>query len=181
MQKNINSGLEINNSEDQKIIPEAYMYIINALFEATRFAMKNGCPFMPNAYTVNSSTKTVISISMLFEKEANKGGLINSIKKAAETNHADFILIAAKAWTLDPDNSHRYEEIVKRYGSIAASPYAVDAISITLETYQGYWAAVEPTKYLDKEKNILTFETPDFEFLNAAGGNFSNLLPQMRK
>jgi hypothetical protein len=70
------------------------------------------------------------------------------------------------------------DEIMERYGSIQNSPYAVRAVSITIETRHGVWLAVQPLEKIDGSKEHLTFANPAFEFNAQSGGRFANLISE---
>ena len=68
--------------------------------------------------------------------------------------------------------------ILARYGSIAASPHAVDVVSFALETRHGSWVAQMPVKPKGISKRKKTFAEPRFRFFSETAGRFASLLPQ---
>ena len=67
--------------------------------------------------------------------------------------------------------------ILDKYGSIGASPYAVDVVSMSLETRHGVWMAEVLVKPKGISKKKRTIDTPEFRHFTEAGGRFVNLLP----
>jgi hypothetical protein len=67
--------------------------------------------------------------------------------------------------------------IIEEYGSIGASPYAVDIVSMTLETRHGVWMAEVPIKPKGISKKKRTIGTPEFRHFTEFEGRFVNLLP----
>ncbi len=72
---------------------------------------------------------------------------------------------------------HLTEKIYEKYGSIGASPYAVDIVSMTLETRHGVWVAEVPIKPKGISKKRRTFSAPEFRHFKEMAGRFSHLLP----
>jgi hypothetical protein len=99
------------------------------------------------------------------------------IKLAAEHTGADFIFMLMEAWSLRKDKMHLMEKIYEQYGSIGASPYAVDIVSMTLETRHGVWVAEVPIKPKGISKKRRTFTAPEFRYFKEAAGRFTHLLP----
>ena len=64
-----------------------------------------------------------------------------------------------------------------KYGSIGASPYAVDVVSLALETRYGVWMAEMPIKPKGISKRKRTFGQPEFRHFSEYDGRFVNLLP----
>ncbi len=95
----------------------------------------------------------------------------------AELQNADYIFMIMEAWLLRKDKMHMMDEIYERYGSIAESPYAVDVVSMTLETRHGVWIAQVPIKPKGISKKKRTIGAPEFELFTEAQGRFVNLLP----
>ena len=83
-----------------------------------------------------------------------------------------------EAWGLPPEKVAKYQAILDRYGSIAASPYAVDLVSFALETRHGSWVAQVPVKPKGISKRKKTFGKPHFQFFTETAGRFAELLPQ---
>ena len=100
-----------------------------------------------------------------------------AIKHAATLIEADFIFVVMEAWSLRPDKLHRYEEILDKYGSIGNSPYAIDVVTLSLETRHGMWLAQMPIKPKGHSKKKRTFGQPEFRYFTEAKGRFVDLLP----
>lgn len=81
-----------------------------------------------------------------------------------------------EAWSPRKDKLRQRDEILDRYGSIGASPCAVDIVSLTLETH-GIWVAEVPIKPKPPSKKKRTFGEPEFRHFTEAQGRFVDLLP----
>lgn len=90
---------------------------------------------------------------------------------------ADFIFVLMEAWSLRKDKLLQMNAILNKYGSIGASPYAVDVVSMSLETQHGVWMAEVPIKPKGISKMKRTIGSPEFRHFTEAGGRFVNLLP----
>ncbi len=82
-----------------------------------------------------------------------------------------------EAWSLRKDKVRQMQAILDKYGSIGASPYAVDIISLALETRHGVWVAELPIKPKGISKKKRTFGTSEFRHFTEYEGRFVNLLP----
>ena len=76
------------------------------------------------------------------------------------------------------DKLPQVEKIMERYGSIGASPYAIDVVSMALETRHGLWMAQVPIKPKGNSKMKRTMGSPTFQHFAEYEGRFSNLLPK---
>ena len=69
------------------------------------------------------------------------------------------------------------DEIYDLYGSIGASPYAIEVVSFSLETRHGVWVAQCPIKPKGYSKKKRTIGKPEFQLFTEAQGRFVDLLP----
>jgi hypothetical protein len=67
---------------------------------------------------------------------------------------------------------------MKRYGSIADSPYRIDSMAFVLETRSGVWASHPSIKFKGHSKKKRTFGEVVFKFADSAVGRFAGLLPE---
>jgi hypothetical protein len=91
---------------------------------------------------------------------------------------ADFVFAIMEAWTLRPDKMRQMDAILDKYGSIGASPYAIDTCSFTLETRHGVWAAQPQIKPKGISKKKRTIGAVEFRYFKEVEGRFTRLLPQ---
>lgn len=160
-----------------KSIPDAYLKITTHIIQTARRILEDGRPLPAIAFVGSFESGTTIAVVLQVDSEADKNNSAEVIKLAAEQQNADFIILLMEAWSLCKDNTHQIEEIYERYGSIAASPYAVDIVSILLETRHGVWVAQVPIKPKSISKKKRTIGVPEFEFFNEIQGRFAGLLP----
>jgi hypothetical protein len=158
-------------------IPVAYLKIIEPLIATARGFLENGEKLAPMAFVGNFTAGSAIPVLLEAGSEAAKDKSALGIKLAAEHTDADFIFMLMEAWSLRKDKMHLMEKIYEKYGSIGASPYAVDIVSMTLETRHGVWVAEVPIKPKGVSKKRRTFATPEFRHFTEMAGRFSHLLP----
>jgi len=160
-----------------KSIPDAYLNIITPLIQTARGILEEGRPLAGIAFVGSFESNTAVPVVLDMGKEADKDNSAKLIKLAAEFQNADYIFLMMEAWSLRKDKVHRMKEIYERYGSIAASPYAVDIVSMSLETRHGVWMAQVPIKPKGISKKKRTMGTPEFQLFTEAQGRFVDLLP----
>lgn len=158
-------------------IPDAYLKIIAPLVQVARDLLEKGEQLAPIAFVGNFETGMIAPILLQVDSETAKDNAANTIKQAAEHHNADFVFMVMEAWSLRKDKMHRRDEIYERYGSIGASPYAVDILSMSLDTRHGIWLAEVAIKPKGVSKKKRTIGTPDFRYYKVAEGRFVHLLP----
>jgi hypothetical protein len=158
-------------------IPDAYLKIIEPLIATARGFLENGEKLAPMAFVGSFTSGSAIPVKLEAGSDAAKDKSALGIKLAAEHTGADFIFMLMEAWSLRKDKMHLMEKIYEQYGSIGASPYAVDIVSMTLETRHGVWVAEVPIKPKGISKNKRTFTAPEFRYFKEAAGRFTHLLP----
>ncbi len=159
-------------------IPDAYLKIIEPLIATARGFLENGEKLAPMAFVGSFTAGSAIPVMLEAGSDAAKDKSALGIKLAAEHTDADFIFLLTEAWSLRKDKMHLMEKIYEKYGSIGASPYAVDIVSMTLETRHGVWFAEVPIKPKGISKKRRTFTAPAFRHFKEAAGRFSHLLPE---
>ena len=107
----------------------------------------------------------------------DKDDSARQIQSAALAIDADFVFVIMEAWSLRPDKMPQMDAILDKYGSIGASPYAVDVCGLTLETKRGVWVAQPRIKPKGISKKKLTMGVPEFRYFTEVEGRFSHLLP----
>lgn len=158
-------------------IPDAYLKIIEPLIATARGFLENGEKLAPMAFVGSFASGSAIPVMFETGSDAAKDKSALGIKLAAEHTDADFIFMLMEAWSLRKDKMHLMEKIYEKYGSIGASPYAVDIVSMTLETRHGVWVAEVPIKPKGISKKRRTFSAPEFRHFTEMTGRFSHLLP----
>ncbi|MFM8333243.1 MAG: hypothetical protein ACKN9T_16305 [Candidatus Methylumidiphilus sp.] len=158
-------------------IPQAYLDTLTPLVDLAREFLEEGQSLHPVAFVGNFSTG--VTIPVLFDTSSSeaKDGSSMGIRLAAVEVDADFVAMVMEAWSLPENMASRYQAILERYGSIAASPYRVDIVTVTVETRHGLWLAQMPIKPKGQSKKRRTFGQPNFRLFTEAEGRFVNLLP----
>jgi hypothetical protein len=158
-------------------IPQAYLDTLNPLIETARKFMEEGQSLHPVAFVGNFTTG--ITVPVLFDTSTAeaKDNSSMGIRQAAQELEADFVAVIMEAWSLPEDKARNYKAILERYGSIAASPYRVDIVTISVETRHGLWLAQMPIKPKGASKKKRTFGEPNYRLFSEAEGRFVGLLP----
>jgi hypothetical protein len=160
-------------------MPKAYWETIAPLIERARGFLEDGQNLEPIAF-VGSFEKQAMTFVVLNTGDGDvKDASAEQVRRTAHREDADFVFTIMEAWGLPPEKvSGKYQAILDRYGSIAASPYAVDVVSFALETRHGSWVAQVPVKPKGISKRKKTFDEPRFRFFSETAGRFASLLPQ---
>jgi hypothetical protein len=159
-------------------IPKSYLDIINPLIDMARQFLEEGQTLAPIAFVGNFENAVTIPIAMEASSPEAKLESANTVRTVAELYDADFIFLLMEAWTLRQDKVREMERILERYGSIGASPYAVDIVSMALETRHGVWMAQPVVKPKGASKKKRTFDNPNFRQYSDIQGRFVDLLPK---
>jgi len=159
-------------------IPEAYRRIVDPLIATARGFLEKGEALVPVAFVGNLAAGTTIPVMLDSSSDEAKDGSADAIRRAALHTEADFVFVVMEAWSLRKDKLRQMDEILDRYGSIGASPYAVDVVSLALETRHGIWVAEVPIKPKPPSKKKRTIGEPEFRHFTEAQGRFVDLLPR---
>ncbi len=158
-------------------MPESYWKMISPMIAKAKGFLENGETLAPVAFVGSFSSDSTIPVLLKSSSNEAKDSSALAIKLAAESLNADFIFLLMEAWSLRKDKLLQMEAIMDKYGSIGASPYAVDVVSMALETRHGVWVAEVPIKPKGISKKKRTIGTPEFRHFTEFEGRFINLLP----
>jgi hypothetical protein len=158
-------------------IPEDYWKIIWPLIVAARGFLEKGEALSPFAFVGSFSSHMCIPVLLQPSSIEAKDRSALAIQAAAQSIQADFIFTLMEAWSLRKDKISQFDAIIEQYGSIGASPYAVDIVSMALETRHGVWLAEVPIQPKGISKKKRTIGEPEFRHFTEAQGRFVNLLP----
>ena len=158
-------------------IPENYWKVISPLIATAKGFLENGETLAPIAFVGSFSSGSTTPVLLKSSSIEAKNDSALAIKIVAETLEADFVFLLMEAWSLRKDKLKQMDAILDKYGSIGASPYAVDVVSMALETRHGVWMAEVPIKPKGNSKKKRTIGVPEFRHFNEYEGRFVNLLP----
>ncbi|MBZ0096008.1 MAG: hypothetical protein K8H75_11670 [Sulfuricella sp.] len=158
--------------------PQTYMDIIGPLIDKARGFLEEGEKLQAMAFVGNLTTKQVIPVMIQPGSGEDKDQSARTIQSAALALGADFVFAIMEAWTLRPDKISKMNAILDKYGSIGASPYAIDTCSFTLETRHGLWAAQPQIKPKGISKKKRTIGEVEFRYFTEVEGRFARLLPK---
>ena len=158
--------------------PKAYMDIVDPLISKARGFLEAGEKLQPFAFVGNLTTKEIIPVMIQPGSNENKDQSAQMIQAAALALDADFIFAIMEAWSLQPNKLTQMAAILDKYGSIGASPYAIDVCSLALETRRGIWVAQPLIKPKGISKKKRTIGAIEFRYFTEAAGRFMHLLPK---
>ena len=158
--------------------PQAYMDIIGPMIDKARRVLEAGEKLQPMAFVGNMTTKQVVPVMVQTGSEEGKDQSARMIQSAALALDADFVFAIMEAWSLRPNKIPQRDAILDKYGSIGASPYAIDVCSLALETRRGMWVAQPQIKSKGISKKKRTIGVVEFRYFTEAGGRFMQLLPK---
>jgi hypothetical protein len=158
--------------------PKAYMDIISPLIDKARELLEAGERLQAFAFVGNLTTKQITQVMIHPGSVENKDQSAREIRSAALALDADFVLAIMEAWTLRPNKIPQMNAILDKYGSIGASPYAIDTCSFMLETRHGVWVAQPQIKPKGISKKKRTIGVVEFRYFKEVEGRFMHLLPK---
>lgn len=158
--------------------PQAYMNIISSLIDKARGFLEAGEKLQGMAFIGNLTTKEVIPVMIQPGSSEDKDQSARTIQSEALALDADFVFAIMEAWSLRPNKIPQMDAILDKYGSIGASPYAIDVCSLALETRRGVWVAQPQIKPKGISKKKRTIGVVEFRYFTEAGGRFAHLLPR---
>src|SRR3990167_780922 len=158
--------------------PQAYMDIIGRMINEARMVLEAGEKLQPMAFVGNLTTKQVVPVMVQTGSGEGKDQSVRTIQSAALALETDFVFVIMEAWTLRPDKMRQMNAILDKYGSISASPYAIDTCSLMLETRHGVWAAQPQIKPKGISKKKRTIGVVEFRYFTETEGRFAHLLPK---
>ena len=156
--------------------PQAYMDIIGPMINEARMVLEAGEKLQPMAFVGNMTTKQVVPVMVQTGSEEGKDQSARTIQSTALALEADFVFAIMEAWTLRPDKMRQMNAILDKYGSISASPYAIDTCALTLETRHGLWVAQPQIKSKGISKKKRTIGVVEFRYFTEVEGRFAHLL-----
>lgn len=157
--------------------PQAYLDIVNGLMEQSKGMLERGESLTPYAFVGNLTTRQILAVQVDSSSDDAKERSSRTIKAAALHCDADFVFTIMEAWALRPDKADQYGQVIAEYGSIGASPYAIDVCSFFLETRYGVWMASPPILPKPPSKKKRTLGKIEFHPHTQTSGRFTHLLP----
>jgi len=157
--------------------PKAYLDIISPLMGKARDFLEAGDELQAFAFVCNLTTKQIIAVMIHPGSGEDKDKSAREIQSSAMASDADFVFTIMEAWSLRPDKVSQMDKILDKYGSIGASPYAVDVCTFMLETKRGVWVAQPQIKPKGISKKKRTIGSVEFRYYTEVEGRFAHLLP----
>lgn len=158
--------------------PQAYLDIISSLIDKAREILESGEKLQAFAFVGNLATQEIIPVMIQQGSCEGKDQSARMIQSAALALDADFVFTIMEAWSLRPSKVSQMDAILDKYGSIGASPYAIDICALTLETKRGVWISQPQIMPKGISKKKRTIGAVEFRYFTEVGGRFMHLLPK---
>jgi hypothetical protein len=158
--------------------PQAYMDIISPQIDKARSFLEAGEKLQPVALVGNLTTKEIIPVMIQPGSGEDKDKSARLIQSAALVLDADFVFAIMEAWALRPDKIRQMDAILDKFGSIGASPYAIDVCMFSLETRRGMWISQPQIKPKGISRKKRTIGAVEFHYFTEVQGRFMHLLPK---
>ena len=158
--------------------PHAYLAIIGPLIDKARDLLEAGERLQAFAFVCNLTTQQVVAVMIQPGSAEDKDQSARTIQTTALALDADFVFTIMESWSLRPDKVPQMDAILDKYGSVGASPYAVDVCSLILETKRGVWVAQPGIKPKGISKKKRTIGAVEFRLFTEVEGRFVHLLPR---
>lgn len=157
--------------------PAAYMEAVDKLIQQAKKLLEAGERLQGFAFVGNIATKQIMPVMIHAGSEDAKDQSVVEVRRAAMVLDADYIFSIMEVWSLRADKVPHMDSIIDKYGSISASPFAVDTCSFLLETRRGVWVSQPVIKPKGISKKKRTIGEVVFQFFTETEGRFSKLLP----
>lgn len=162
-------------------LPVRLAPLINSFIDQARDLLATDGYLTPVAFIWRSDRPPTDMVTYALKEAGDKDAAADAVRQIARVMEADFVFLIMEAWMLDPTHARRYNEILDRYGSIGASPYAIDSVCFSLETHEGTWMGQVRQKPLGLSKKRKTFGPVEMRAnFDVAEGRFFGLLPPPR-
>lgn len=161
-------------------IPPRYREFIEPFISVARGHIENGHKLVPYAFVASFEKGAGVPVQIDTRNEEGKENSARAIAKAALEIDADCIFTIMEAWGLPRHMAPRYDEIVKRYGSVTNCPFRVDAVNFILETRHGVWAGQTPIEPRQGDGRKLTFGEVVLQYADGCESRYGKLLPARR-
>lgn len=159
-------------------LPQAYMDIISSQIVKARGILEASEKLQPFAFVGNLTTKEIIPVMIQPGSGEDKDQSARLIQSAALVLDADFVFVIMEAWALRSGKIRQMDAILDKFGSIGASPYAIDVCVFSLEIRRGVWVAQQQIKPKGISKKKRTIGVVEFRYFTEAQGRFMHLLPK---
>ena len=159
-------------------IPPRYREVIDPLIARARSLLEGGETLAAIAFVGSLERNEVTPVVLHDSSEGAKDDSARTISMAASMMGADFVFQVREAWLLSQKHAPRYEDILEKYGSVGASPFAQDVVAFSLETTHGTWVATSRIMPKPPSKKRRTFGPVKFEHSPEISGRFVGLLPR---
>lgn len=157
-------------------LPPSYLAALEPLVQRAKGFLEEGETLASVAFVGNYTTRLLTPILLNNQSDDTKEASASTIRMTAHAIDADFVICIHEAWCLGEKDAPRYDEIIRKYGSIGNSPYKQDVAYFSIETRFGTWVGQQliKAKGLSKKRRTIgdvTLEKAEWE------GRFTSLLP----
>jgi len=139
-------GTENQELFDTGGIPPAIADFVRHIFRVAVSLLREGKSLTSFAFIGSTTKRRMSQLRMDMSTDESKDVSAEAVRMIAEKEEADVIAIISESWTLPEEMNSKYEEIIEKYGSIGASPYRQEIVSLSVGAYSG--ESITPPKSL---------------------------------
>ncbi len=127
-------------------LPARFEPLISRCVTETRSRLKKGESILSHAYVGNTQTGRLKSLPSVPKNDTERKIADETIRKIAEAENADFILMVSESWSVTFEPSSRPGHHDRKSGNLFAPPRVVETCTFKLETSEGIWLALAEIK-----------------------------------
>lgn len=157
-------------------LPEAIAPFVRSAVKAIAMQLDEGKEVLPTWFLINREIGSMAPLVIPFENPEQKYCAAEMARHAAYQLQCDCVVFFCESWGLKTPTRERFEEIRAAGGQIRNEPDAYDCMLISIETYDGVWAAYPAVTTRGKHRILGPIEYMGGPDLMAAG-TMSNYLP----
>lgn len=157
--------------------PQEYLRYVEKAVKLARSLLKVGGTVPMCAFLGNDATGLLSPLISTTDGKVCGNLSTEQIMMTAAITNADFILLIGASWKIRKNCVLNIEEVRLKYGSIEASPYAVEACSFVLETRAGIWLAQPEIRSNSRARCI---DRVEFRRADTVEGQNMRLLPERK-
>ena len=157
LQETSGSDTPVSEKIGRTGLPVRFEPLITRCVTETRTRLKKGESASSQAYVGNTQTGRLKSLSSAPANETEREIANETIRKIAQAENADFILMVSESWAVTIEPSSRPDHHDRKSGHLFAPPRIVETCTFKLDTSEGTWLALAEIKQKGHSKKGRTF------------------------
>ena len=139
-------------------LPARFEPLITRCVTETRNCLKKGVSVLSQAYVGNTQTGRLKSLPAAPANDTEREIADETIRKIAQAENADFILMVSEKWAVTIEPSFRPDHHDRKSGHLFAPPRIVETCTFKLATSEGIWFALAAIKQKGRSKKGRTLD-----------------------